>query len=104
MKLNNFINNSEYSLAHFDKKLIDKFATIKKSIKPEIEAYQDNGVPFYCVANLSRFGFSYTDIYLEESQYSTPALQPKKSTILLSKNGSMGIAYKMAQDMEAIGN
>jgi hypothetical protein len=83
-------------------KSLGKIATIKKSIEPGSEAYQDSGIPFYRVANLSKFGLSDTDIYLDKSQYYTPTLQPKEDTILLSKDGSVGIAYKVEQDMEAI--
>lgn len=80
---------------------INGIVSIKKSIEPGSEAYQDSGIPFIRVANLSKFGLSDTDIYLNKEEAITD-LYPKKDTILLSKDGSVGIAYKVEKDLDVI--
>ena len=81
---------------------VDGIVSIKKSIEPGSEAYQDEGIPFLRVANLSKLGLSDTNIYLDRKEYSSMELNPKKDTILLSKDGSVGIAYKVEKDLDFI--
>ena len=76
-------------------------AGINKSIEPGSEEYQNEGVPFLRVADLSAEGITPTEIFLDPKNYAD-ALRPMKDTILFSKDGSVGIAYKVEQDMEAI--
>ena len=76
-------------------------ARIEKSIEPGSNEYQDEGLPFIRVADLSAEGLTPTDIFLDPKKYAN-ALRPKKNTILLSKDGSVGIAYKVEEDMEAV--
>jgi len=90
------------NISKTDTKLLGRIVTIKKSIEPGSDAYQDSGVPFIRVSNLTKFGLSEPDIYLDKATYYTEKLQPKKDTILLSKDGSVGIAYKLEKDLEAI--
>jgi type I restriction enzyme, S subunit len=69
--------------------------SIKKCIEPGSEAYQDSGIPFLRVSNLSKFGIN-TDNqqFLSETLYDTlKKYQPKKGEILLSKDATPGIAY-----------
>lgn len=76
---------------------------IKKSIEPGSAAYLDDGIPFIRVANLSKFGLSEPDIHLSVThQQDLENLFPKKDTILLSKDGSVGIAYKVEEDLKVI--
>ena len=75
---------------------------IKKSIEPGSDAYQNEGIPFIRVANLSKNGLSDTDVHLSKEEFATFPVMPKKDTILLSKDGSVGIAYKVEQDLEVI--
>lgn len=89
-------------LTKYDTRTISQIATIKKSIEPGSEAYQDTGVPFVRVSNLTRFGLSEPDIHLDRTVYETPELKPKKDTILLTKDGSVGVAYKLEADLDAI--
>lgn len=69
--------------------------SIKKCIEPGSEAYQDNGIPFLRVSNLSKFGLnSDNQQFISEVLYdSLKAHQPKKGEILLSKDATPGIAY-----------
>jgi len=74
---------------------------IKKSIEPGSDAYQEKGVPFIRVSNLNKMGLSEPDIHLDGVKYKD-VVKPRKDTILLSKDGSVGIAYKVTEDMNVI--
>lgn len=77
--------------------------TISKSIEPGSEAYCDEGIPFIRISDFSKNGFSTPDKYLESGgNYDIPELYLKKGDILFSKDGSIGIAYKVEQDTKAI--
>lgn len=72
-------------------------ATIKKCVEPGSDEYQDNGIPFVRVSNLSKFEISTNNqkyisenLYLELSEH-----QPRKGEILLSKDATPGIAYHL---------
>ncbi len=69
--------------------------SIKKCIEPGSEAYQDGGIPFLRVSNLSKFGINKDNQrYISESLYdSLKTHQPKKGEILLSKDATLGVAY-----------
>lgn len=82
-------------------KRLAEIVSIQKSIEPGSEAYEDEGIPFIRVANLTKFGITDTDIYLSSEKYKD-VIRPKKNTILLSKDGSVGIAYKVDSDMDII--
>lgn len=88
-------------LSKFESKRLGDMVQIRKSIEPGSEAYQNKGIPFMRVSNLSKFGFSDTEIHLSPDEYGD-VIRPKQNTILLSKDGSVGIAYKVEQDMNVI--
>lgn len=88
-------------LSEFETKRLGDIVRICKSIEPGSEAYQNQGIPFMRVSNLSKFGFSDTEIHLSPDEYGD-VIRPKQNTILLSKDGSVGIAYKVEQDMNVI--
>lgn len=69
--------------------------SIKKCIEPGSEAYQDNGIPFLRVSNLSKFGINNDNQqFISKNLYdSLKTHQPKKGEILLSKDATPGIAY-----------
>ncbi len=76
---------------------------IKKSIEPGSEAYQNEGIPFVRVSDVDKFKISSPDIKISKNIVSNiEALYPKKDTILFSKDGSIGIAYKAQEDLEVI--
>lgn len=89
-------------LNNIETKKLGCIVNIKKSIEPGSDAYQDSGIPFVRVSNISKFGLMDTEIYLNANKYSNEELYPKKDTILLSKDGSVGIAYKIEEDMKLI--
>ena len=80
---------------------LSNLVTIKKSIEPGSESYQTKGTPFIRVQDLTKFGLTDTSIYLSESEFKD-YIRPNKNTILLSKDGTVGIAYKMNKDKNII--
>lgn len=77
--------------------------SIKKSIEPGSEAYLEEGIPFIRVSDVDKYEISTPPIMLSKDIVpNIEDLYPKKDTILLSKDGSIGIAYKLEKDMEAI--
>lgn len=88
-------------LKHYKTKCLSEIISITKSIEPGSDAYEEKGIPFIRVANLTKFGITNTDIYLSPERYND-VIKPKKDTILLSKDGSVGIAYKVDRDMDII--
>ena len=89
-------------LSKYECDTIKDIAHIKKSVEPGSEAYQDSGIPFVRVSDVTKFGISEPNIYLSPCDFSLNELRPKKDTILLSKDGSVGIAYKVEEDMDCI--
>ena len=89
-------------LSKYECDIIKDIAHIKKSVEPGSEAYQDSGVPFVRVSDVTKFGISEPNIYLSPSDFNLNELRPKKDTILLSKDGSVGIAYKIEEDIDCI--
>ena len=80
---------------------LSNLVTIRKSIEPGSEHYQTKGTPFIRVQDLTKFGLTDTSIYLSENEFKD-CIRPKKDTILLSKDGTVGIAYKMNKDEDII--
>lgn len=73
---------------------------VKKSIEPGSEAYQENGVPFVRVSNLSKFELSTNNqqFISEELYEDLKSHQPKKGEILLSKDATPGMAYYLNEE------
>ncbi|MDD4556625.1 MAG: hypothetical protein PHE89_04795 [Alphaproteobacteria bacterium] len=74
---------------------------IKKGIEIGSEAYQEEGIPFVRVSNLNKFEISENNQqYLSEKDYEYLAqnYQPKKDEILLSKDGTAGLAYHLNEN------
>lgn len=91
----------EARLAAMPTKRLGEVVSIRKSIEPGSEAYQAEGVPFVRVADLTKFGLDNPSVCLDSKTFSI-APRPKKEDILLSKDGSVGIAYKMDEDADVI--
>ncbi|MGJ0847761.1 hypothetical protein ACR77J_13810 [Tissierella praeacuta] len=83
-------------------KRLGDIVEIKKSIEPGSNAYQDEGIPFIRVADLTKYEITMPEIYLDRIKFEKEELKPKKDTILLTKDGSCGIAYKVDEDMDII--
>jgi len=74
---------------------------IQKSIEPGSDYYLSEGVPFVRVADLTIFGITKPSIYLDKEIFKD-VIRPKKDTILMSKDGSIGIAYKVDKNEDFI--
>jgi len=94
-ELTKIINSSKYDT-------LGQLVDFKKSIEPGSDAYQTEGIPFIRVSDISKFGLSDPEIHLDRSLFDLDELKPKKDTILLSKDGSVGIAYKVEEDLDII--
>ncbi|MBE6302328.1 MAG: restriction endonuclease subunit S [Bacteroidales bacterium] len=88
-------------LSDYETLALGDLADIHKSIEPGSDAYCDSGIPFIRVSDLSKFGLSKTSIYLDKMNYAD-VIRPIKDAILLSKDGSVGIAYKTEEDLDII--
>ncbi len=73
---------------------------IRKSIEPGSEAYQESGIAFVRVSNLSKFELSNNNQqFISEKLYDgLKNYQPKKDEILLSKDATPGIAYYLNEE------
>ena len=80
---------------------LGELVEIQKSIEPGSDAYQEKGIPFVRVADLSKFGIEKPSVYLDKTIYNQ-TIRPQKDTILLSKDGSVGIAYKVDRPLDII--
>lgn len=81
----------------------DGIADFQKSIEPGSDAYVEEGIPFVRVSDMTKFGVSAPEIRLPSDLIDNPEeLFPRKDTILLSKDGSVGIACKMEEDARFI--
>ncbi len=84
------------------KKLIE-IVNIKKSIEPGSEAYKNEGIPFIRISDISKFEITEPDKYLETNgKYDNSNYYLQKDEILFSKDGSIGIAYKVKEDAKII--
>ena len=74
---------------------LGNLVTTKKCIEPGSSAYQEGGIPFVRVSNLSKFEITTNNqqFISEELYKDLKAHQPKQNEILLSKDATPGIAY-----------
>jgi len=81
---------------------LDNLVSIEKCIEPGSEAYQESGIVFLRVSNLSKFGIKDgNQQYLSEELYTMlKQHQPKRGEILLSKDATPGIAYYLKDEPE----
>lgn len=76
---------------------------IKKSIEPGSDAYQEDGIPFIRVSDVDKFEIATPTIKVSKNIVpDIENLYLQKDTILFSKDGSIGIAYKIENDIEAV--
>jgi len=86
-------------------KKLGAITTLKKSIEPGSDAYGDEGVQFLRVADLFKYELKEPEIRLSESLFDAEKLddlKPKYGEVLLSKDGSVGIAYTVREDTNFI--
>lgn len=85
------------------RKPLGQLVSMMKSIEPGSEYYGDTGIPFIRVSDVSKTGINNPSIMIPESiEPNIDRLYPKKDTILFSKDGSVGIAYKITEDMKTV--
>jgi type I restriction enzyme S subunit len=88
--------------------VLQKIASISKSIEPGSNNYtEDDGLPFYRVSDYNKFGLSkpdkeLTNSFVADNKELIEKLKPKKGTILFSKDGSVGTAYLLRDDLDGI--
>ena len=81
--------------------------SIKKSIEPGSAVYSAEGLSFIRVADYNKFGISppekclSTD-FCKKNTRLLQSLYPTKETILFSKDGSVGTAYMVRENMQAV--
>lgn len=76
---------------------------ITTSIEPGSDEYCETGIPFIRVSDVSKYGLSEPNIFLDKNSIpNITVLYPKKNTILFSKDGSVGIAYKLEEDKKIV--
>ena len=88
-------------------KRLGELVNIQKSIEPGSEHYADEGMPFLRVSDLNKSGITEPNkklsvAFCKENATLIQKLQPKKDTILFSKDGTVGIAHKLAEDKACI--
>lgn len=86
---------------------LNVLVSIKKSIEPGSDVYSEDGLPFIRVSDYNKFGISKPEKCLSLDYYNSnsallESLYPTKGTILFSKDGSVGIAYMVTENMQAI--
>ncbi len=90
-------------LLNYKCKKIKDLVKVKKSIEPGSNMYKEKGIPFLRVSNLFVDKITKPEIFLDEDQINgLDKLFLKKDIILLSKDGSVGIAYKVQNDEKAV--
>lgn len=95
---------NEILIKNFSHAKLSDLVNIQKSIEPGSEAYQDDGIEFIRVANLGKFELSKSYIYLDKIKFinELERLYPQKDMILLTKDGSIGIAYCVPENLNCI--
>ena len=78
-------------------KRLGDITNIQKSIEPGSDLYETGGIPFVRVADITKFGITEPSVYLNPELF-RDVIRPKKDAILLTKDGSVGIAYKVEKD------
>ncbi|TAF82107.1 MAG: hypothetical protein EAZ51_03165 [Sphingobacteriales bacterium] len=87
---------------------LNSIVEISKSIEPGSNHYSDEeGLPFYRVSDYNKFGLSkpdkeLTNSFVADNKDLIEKLKPKKDTILFSKDGSVGTAYLLRNDLDGI--
>lgn len=86
-----------------DTMLLGDITISKKSIEPGSEYYTEEGIPFVRVSDMTKYGIELGNAFLPTDIVVSPQkLYPKKDTILFSKDGTVGIAYKIMEDSKII--
>lgn len=79
---------------------LENIVDFQKSVEPGSDYYEEEGIPFIRVADIDKFGIKKPKVYLSP-EYFSQVISPPKNTILFSKDGTCGIAYKF-EDTEKV--
>ncbi len=79
---------------------LENIVDFQKSVEPGSDYYEEEGIPFIRVADIDKFGIKKPKVYLSP-EYFSQVISPSKNTILFSKDGTCGIAYKF-EDTEKV--
>ncbi|MEW6606359.1 MAG: restriction endonuclease subunit S [bacterium] len=86
-------------------KSLGELVEIRKGVEPGSEVYQNSGIPFVRVSNLTKYEINDNNQqYLSEELYNRFSLlyQPKVGEVLLSKDATPGIALVVREDWQMI--
>ena len=88
-------------------KLLSELVCIEKSVDPGSDCYVEsndkNAIPFLRISNLTSKKINDNYLYVDKSKIKNiNDLYLKKNDILLSKDGTIGIAYLLNKDLNAI--
>lgn len=93
------------SLQKNNPKQLGEIVSMKKGFEPGSEAYQEEGKSFLRVSSFSTFGLTErVEKFLRDDLYQTlkKDYEPKMGEILLTKDGSPGVAYVLKEQVEGI--
>lgn len=119
---NSFLTTGRFDAEYYQKKyeeivnhivkqkhdILINIVNISKSIEPGSVHYsEDEGLSFYRVADYTKFGLSEPDkkltiSFVHNNKVQIEKLKARKGTILFSKDGSVGTAYLLRNDLEGI--
>ena len=88
-------------------KKLGELVLFQKSIETGSDAYNEIGIPYVRVSDINKQGISQPNVCISEAYYhankkTLDNLFLKKDTVLLSKDGTVGIAYKISDDLKMI--
>lgn len=89
-------------LAKYKCTKLGDIVAIKKSIEPGSDSYIEEGIPFIRVSDVNKFEIGKTDLHLSPKEFNIEVLRPHKDTIIFSKDGSIGVAYKCEKNLDII--
>jgi restriction endonuclease S subunit len=91
------------SLSNYQCKSLGELVSVKKSIEPGSDCYGEVGVSFVRVSDVSTMGISDPPIKIPQNIVpKIESLYPQKDTILFSKDGTVGVAYKVEKDLNIV--
>ncbi len=90
------------SIVSFKHKTLGDLVSISNNSDPGSSLYRSEGIPFIRVADITKYGLTKPNIYLPIEYAQTVKVKPQKDTILLTKDGSIGIAYKTNEFLDIV--
>lgn len=87
--------------------ILRNIADITKSVEPGSAAYADEGLPFMRVSDYSKYGITppaknLSADFCKKNEALIDRLKIRKDTVLLSKDGTVGIAYHVRENSDMV--